>query len=103
MEIIQSQEQFDEVLNKNSAVLIDFYADWCAPCKMLAPVLDKVSTKFDNVKFIKVNVDNLPEVASKYGVMSIPNLVAIKDGAVKNSKVGFMSETALQEFIGQIL
>ena len=85
---------FEEVIQ--SRVLVDFYANWCGPCKMLGPVLEKVS---DEIKVVKVNVDENQELARKYGVMSIPCVILFDDGKEVKRNVGFVPEGKLREFI----
>ena len=83
-------DKLQEVLKENQNVLIDFYADWCGPCRMLAPVIEEVKAETaDYLKVVKINVDDNPEIASQYGVRSIPTLVFVKDGKVVNQAVGF--------------
>ena len=86
MEIMNvTSENFEkEVLNSDKTVLIDFYADWCGPCKMLAPILEKI----DFVEVIKINVDEFHELAQEYGVMSIPTLIAFRNGEIINKVIG---------------
>ena len=81
-----------EVLNAQGTVLVDFFADWCGPCKMLSPVLDEIAEEQTELKVCKVNVDDEPELASRYGVMSIPTLVVIRDGKEVNKSVGVVSK-----------
>ena len=76
MKIIESMKEYDEILANNKSVVVDFYADWCGPCKMIGPVLQEVSNEVTDVTFVKVNVDELGEIAQRYGVMSIPTLIA---------------------------
>ena len=84
-------ENFEEsVLKNNKTVILDFYADWCGPCRMLAPVLEKIAAERDDVAVAKANVDDYPELAQAYGVTSIPALFVIKNGEVSNQGVGFM-------------
>lgn len=84
-----TKENFQsEVLQSNKTVLIDFWAEWCGPCRMLSPVVDEIANEQTEVKVCKVNVDNEPELATQFGVMSIPTLVVIKDGKVVNQSVG---------------
>lgn len=85
---------FEEVIQ--TRVLVDFYANWCGPCKMLGPVLEKVS---DEIKVVKVNVDENQELARKYGVMSIPCVILFDDGKEVKRNVGFVPEGKLREFI----
>jgi thioredoxin 1 len=82
--------QFDEVVLKSTkAVLVDFYADWCGPCKALAPVLDEIATELEaNTLVVKVNVDEDPELAQKYAIRGMPTMLFIKDGEVKSTLVG---------------
>ena len=77
-----------EVLNSDKPVLIDFWATWCGPCRMIAPFLDEISDERSDVKVCKVNVDEEPELARSFGVMSIPMLVVMKNGKVVNQSVG---------------
>lgn len=86
--VINNENFEDEVLNSDKPVLIDFYADWCGPCRMTAPVIEEISEERDDIKVGKVNVDNDGELAAKFGVSSIPMLVVMKDGEIVNYAVG---------------
>ena len=99
VEVMKSIEQFDNTLRENELVLVDFFATWCGPCKMLAPVIEKLSEKYTNVKFVKADVDVLSPLAARYGVNSIPNLVLFKNGEKVNQGVGFMPESKVAELI----
>lgn len=99
---IVNKEEFEAIINSGS-VIVDFYADWCGPCKMLSPVLEELSSAYPEIQFIKVNVDNEPDLSSKYGVMSIPALFAVKDGEVKKQAVGFQPKPMLEELIKSAL
>ena len=77
-----------EVLKSDKPVLLDFFAVWCGPCKMIAPVLDEIAAEREDIKVCKVNVDEEPELAAKYQVMSIPTLMVIKDGQIVNQSLG---------------
>lgn len=100
---IVKQAEFDEIKN-NGVVLVDFYADWCGPCKMISPVLQELSEEYEGkATIVKVNVDNDGEVASRYGVMSIPNLVLLKDGEVVKQVVGFQPKPALKALLDSAL
>jgi thioredoxin 1 len=87
-----------EVMNHNGYAFVDFYADWCAPCKMTSPILEELSKEMSDVKFVKVDVDANPELASQYSVFSIPTFLVVKNGKVLNQfsgamgKEGFVSE-----------
>lgn len=78
----------NEVLDADRPVLVDFWADWCMPCRMLSPVVDEVASEKADVKVCKINVDEQPELASKFGVMSIPTLVVFKNGQAVRRSVG---------------
>ena len=88
-----------EVLEESKTVLIDFYADWCGPCKMLAPVLEEIAKEKNNTKFVKINVDDAQELAMEYNIMSIPTLVVIKNGKEINRIVGLASKSELMQII----
>ena len=84
-----TKETFEaEVLKSDKPVLLDFFAVWCGPCKMIAPILDEIAEEREDIKVCKVNVDEEPELAAKYQVMSIPTLFVIKDGQVVNQSLG---------------
>lgn len=83
----------DEVLNSDIPVLVDFYADWCGPCKVLSPVIDELAEEYeDKIKIVKLNIDEANEIAVKYSVMSIPTLILFKDGEAATRLVGARSK-----------
>lgn len=87
--ITVTKDNFEqEVMNNDKPVLIDFWATWCGPCRMVSPVIDEIASERPDVKVCKVNVDEQPELARKFGVMSIPTIVSLKDGNVSNQVVG---------------
>lgn len=88
-----------EVINSDKKVVVDFWASWCGPCKMLSPVVDEVSNEMTDVKFCKINVDEQGELASKYSIMSIPTLMVFDKGQVVNQAVGAMNKDALKKVI----
>lgn len=92
---IKSEEFNNEVLTSKEIVLVDFYADWCGPCRMLAPILEEI----DNVNIYKVNVDDEQELAMKYGIMSIPCVISFKDGEVYKKSVGLVDKETLLELV----
>ena len=96
-----SDAAFDaDVLQNSKAVLLDFWAEWCGPCKMIAPLLDEVAGKYeDRLDVVKLNVDENPNVAQKFGIRSIPTLILFKDGAVQAQLMGAMPLRQLEEFL----
>lgn len=97
MEII-TQENFNEVVNTFDRVVVDIYADWCGPCKMIAPVLEQLSTELPNVKFVKIDADAEvnKDLLGTLGVMSIPTLLLLKNGELVQKLVGFQSKPNLE-------
>jgi thioredoxin 1 len=89
-----------EVLKASGAVVVDFWAEWCGPCRMIAPALEEISGSLDGkVKIVKLNVDENPHTASKYGVMSIPTLMLFKNGEMASRQVGAAPKQKLEQWI----
>jgi thioredoxin 1 len=96
-----SVDSFDaDVLKSDAPVLVDYWAEWCGPCKMIAPILDEVSKDYaDKLQVVKVNVDDNQEIAAKYGIRGIPTLMLFRNGAVVDTKVGALSKSQLTAFL----
>ena len=89
-----------DVLNSDKPALVDFWAEWCGPCKMIAPILEEAAGEYgDKLSVVKLNVDESPNIAQKFGIRSIPTLMLFKDGAVQAQKLGAMSKSQLTEFL----
>ena len=102
MEIVEvtSNSFEEEVLTSDIPVLVDFNANWCGPCRMLRPVLEKLAEEHDDVKIVSINVDNEEELSKKYGIMSIPCLIVFKDGKEVKRNVGFVSKDEVLGLLG---
>jgi len=98
---IQADQFETEVVQYEGAVLVDFFADWCGPCKMIAPLLVNLSAEREDLKIVKVNADNASELLAKYGVRGLPTLLMFNQGSVAGTKVGAISLTQLREFADQ--
>ena len=96
-----SQTSFDEdVLNADRPVLVDYWAEWCGPCKMIAPVLEEIANEYgDRLKVCKVDVDANPDLPGKFGIRGIPTLIVFKGGSAVETKVGALSKAQLAEFV----
>lgn len=100
---INNKAEFEAIKN-NGVVLVDFYADWCGPCKMLGPVLEDLAKEYEGkAKIVKVNVDEISDLASEYGVMSIPNMFILKDGVVVKNIVGYQPKPALKQVLDSLI
>lgn len=99
-EINITKENFEaEVINSDKTVLIDFWATWCGPCRMIAPIVEEVANENPDIKVCKVNVDEQPDLARMFNIASIPTLVVIKNSEVTNTGIGFMSKEKILELL----
>lgn len=100
-----TDDSFEEqVLKSNTPVLVDYWAEWCGPCKMMAPVLDEVADEYKSkMKFAKLNIDDNPNTPPKYGIRGIPTLMLFKGGKVEATKVGAVSKSQLSAFLDEHL
>ena len=99
-----SEQQFNELISGTKPVVCDFFATWCGPCKMLAPVLEEVSADYaGKAEFVKVDVDEAPSLAAKYGIMSIPFVAVFKGGDMAAKSIGFMPKGEVKQFLDENL
>lgn len=100
-----SDDDFDnEVIKSDKPVLVDFWAEWCGPCKMIAPILDDISSSYnDKLKIAKLNIDDNSQTPAKYGIRGIPTLMLFKNGNIEATKVGALTKSQLTEFLDQNL
>lgn len=100
IEHINDETKFDE-FTKDGLVLIDFFATWCGPCKMLSPVIEQVANEHPELKVVKVDVDEAPALAARYDVQAIPSLFLLKNGERVNKGMGYMNKNQLENFINK--
>lgn len=101
MEITLTKNNYDEIVNQSKKpVLIDFWATWCGPCMMVAPIVEEIANERDDISVCKVNVDEEPELAEKFQVRFIPMLVAMKDGKIVNSTTGYHEKNEILALLG---
>ena len=97
--ILNNKNEFEQIISNNELVVIDFFATWCGPCKMLSPVIENVEGLIHDVKFIKVDIDQFNDLASQYKIQSVPTLVFLKNGQEVMKSIGYLDEDALIEKI----
>ena len=98
MKYLENEKDFNELI-KEGKVLVDFYADWCGPCKMIGPVLEEIASENSDVEIVKVNVDNFENIARQYGIMSIPTLIVFENGKEVNKSIGFVDKDGILDLI----
>lgn len=102
--VMLNESNFDEVLTANDLVLVDFWANWCGPCKMLAPIVEEIAADYDGKMVVgKVDVDESPTLAERFGILSIPALFIFKDGEVKEKLIGFRQKAQIAAAIDNIM
>lgn len=95
-----NENVFEEKI-KSGKILVDCYAPWCGPCRMLSPIIDELSNEVSSYKFYKLNVDDAPDISVRYGIMSIPTLLIFENGELKETLVGFKSKEELKKILGE--
>ena len=97
--VITSENCEKEVINSDKTVLLDFWASWCGPCRMVSPIIDEIADEHPEIKVGKINVDDQPELASQFNIMSIPSLFVVKNGQVVNQSVGVQPKQQILELL----
>ena len=98
---IVNESEFDKIIS-SGITLVDFYADWCGPCKMLSPILEELDNEYPNITFVKVNCDNDINLASRYGIMSIPSVYVFRDGLEVSKFQGYRGKQEVKAFLDSI-
>lgn len=101
--IYLNSSNFEQTLMKADLALVDFYADWCMPCKAMAPIIEELAKKYPNILFAKVNVDENPDLAMKFDISAIPTLIIFKKGKFQERVVGFIPKTILENILRSFL
>ena len=96
---VELNNNFNEIIKSNKKVLVDFYADWCGPCKMVGPLIAQIADEHEDIAVVKVNVDDEMALAGEYRVSSIPTIILFKDGELAKKNIGAMSKAQLEEFV----
>lgn len=98
MIFLENEQDFFELIN-NKLVLVDFYATWCGPCRMISPIIDEVAKETTDLMVVKVDVDKYPNIATKYGIMSIPTLKVFKNGKEEKASIGYIEKDAIKDLL----
>ena len=99
MKVIHGNDENFNSLIEKGIVIVDMFATWCGPCRMLGPIIEEVAESHDDVTFIKIDVDECEKTAKNYGIMSVPTLIKFKDGKEVDKKIGYMSKETIEEWI----
>jgi len=97
-----NDDEFNEIIKGEKPVVVDFHADWCGPCKVLSPILDELDSELDDVEFVKINVDDYPELSGSYEIMAVPTVIMFQDGEVKNRFSGVQPKEAILEKVSEL-
>lgn len=103
MEIITNEQFEEKVVNNKKLVIVDFFANWCGPCKMLMPVLEEIDNEIEDVQIVKVNIDQDEELAKKFGVLSIPTLIFFKEGKEVEKTIGYRQKSQIVEILNKLM
>lgn len=98
MIFLENEQDFFNLIN-NELVLVDFYATWCGPCRMISPLIDEVAKENTNLTVVKVDVDKYPNIATKYGIMSIPTLKVFKNGKEEKTSIGYIEKDVIKDLL----
>ena len=97
-----NEDEFNEIIKGEKPVVVDFHADWCGPCKVLSPILDELDSELDDVEFVKINVDDYPELSGSYEIMAVPTVIMFQDGEVKNRFSGVQPKETILEKVAEL-
>lgn len=95
---LEQEQDFNNYINEDK-VLVDFYATWCGPCKLISPIIEEVSKENENIKVIKIDVDKFPELSRKYGIMSIPTLIVFSKGKEVKKHIGYLEKEGIEDLL----
>ena len=96
---VQSEAQFEQEINSQNKTLVDFYADWCGPCKMIAPILEVIAEERNDINILKINVDELPRIAGRFGITSIPTLMVFQNGQLLQTSLGYKAKSQIENLL----
>lgn len=99
---IENAKQYQELLDNNHYVIVDFFATWCGPCRMISPILEEIEDENQNIIVAKIDVDKVTELASKYAIASIPTIFFVKNGEVVHEQIGFISKSRIEQIINSV-